>query len=73
MGHSEKCNLFLEREREVKGISEWGVVCIIWRVLAYLPTVRVYEALHIHADCTGALVQDSKLGLVVEQSGHLKQ
>ena len=41
-------------------------VCVL-----YLPTVAVYVILYIHTDSTGALIQDGKLGLVVEQPGHL--
>lgn len=33
--------------------------------------VTVDEVLHVHANCTCALVQDGELGFVVEQSGHL--
>lgn len=38
---------------------------------AHRPAVAVDEILHIYTHCTGALIQNGKLGLVVEQSGHL--
>lgn len=40
-------------------------------VKSYRPAVAVNEILHIYTHCTGALIQNGKLGLVVEQSGHL--
>ena len=39
----------------------------------YISAVLVHGSLDIHTHCTGALVEDGKLGLVVEQTGHLKQ
>lgn len=39
----------------------------------YRPAMGVDVILNIHTHCTGALVQDRKLGLVVEQSGHLHE
>lgn len=38
---------------------------------SYRPAVAVDVILHIYAHCTGALVQNGKLGLVVEKSCHL--
>lgn len=37
---------------------------------AHRPTVAVDEVLHVDTHSTGALIQDGKLGLVVEESGH---
>lgn len=37
----------------------------------YRSAVAVDEVLHINAYSTGALIQDGKLGLMVEQTGHL--
>ena len=34
--------------------------------------MAVDEVLHVHTHRTGALIQDGKLGLVVEQPGHLR-
>lgn len=39
----------------------------------YRPAMGVDVILNIHTHCTGALIQDRKLGLVVEQSGHLHE
>jgi len=38
---------------------------------AYLSTVAVDEILHVNANSTGALIQDGKLGLMVEEPSHL--
>lgn len=37
----------------------------------YRPAVAVDVILHIYAHCAGALVQDGKLRLVIEEAGHL--
>ena len=42
-------------------------------IIADLSTVRVDEPFHVDANGTGALIQDGKLRLVVEKSGHLKK
>lgn len=40
-------------------------------VQSYRPAVAVDVVLHINAHSARALIQNGKLGLVVEQSGHL--
>lgn len=37
----------------------------------YRPAVAVDVILHIYAHCAGALIQDGKLWLVIEEAGHL--
>lgn len=41
------------------------------RIKPYRPAVAVDVILHIYAHCAGALVQDGKLRLVVEEASHL--
>lgn len=48
-----------------KSLQDQGVL------IAHRPTVAVDEILHVYTNCTGALIQDGKLGPVVKQSGHL--
>lgn len=39
----------------------------------YLPAMAIDVVLHIHTYSTGALVQNSKLRLVIKQASHLQQ
>lgn len=48
-----------------------SLVVMLSTILAHLSAVGINVVLHIHAHCASALVQDCKLGLVVEESGHL--
>lgn len=41
--------------------------------LVYLPAMAIDVVLHIHTYSTGALIQNSKLRLVIEQPSHLQQ
>ena len=48
-----------------------GVLHCIDTHCMYLFAVRVDEALYVHTDGTGALIEDGKLGLMVKQPCHL--
>lgn len=71
VGHCEQGDAHLRKEETVVSLCPADLYCGLSRLASYLPAVAVDVILHIYTHSTGALVQDGKLRLVVEQSRHL--
>lgn len=71
VGHCEQGDAHLRKKERVVSLRPAGLSCEPGGLASYLPAVAVDVILHIHTHGTGALVQDGKLRLVVEQSRHL--